>query len=88
MEEKKNCKNCGAPLNKDGDCEYCGTKRQRRPHSSMVITASEIRLYAGDECICDEERTFNHIAIREFREAITSKKERMTNEYRQSDESA
>ena len=27
MEEAKNCRNCGAPLNEHGDCEYCGTKQ-------------------------------------------------------------
>lgn len=36
-----NCPNCGAPLNADGYCEYCGTKRQHE--SEIVMTATELR---------------------------------------------
>jgi hypothetical protein len=53
--KNKNCRNCGAPLNAFGDCDYCGTKRQRRPHSEILITADYIRLYADDMCILEEE---------------------------------
>ena len=55
MKEEKNCKNCGAPLDPHGDCEYCGTKRQRRIRSKIEITANEIRLYADDGCIWEGE---------------------------------
>lgn len=52
--ESRNCKNCGAPLNAHGDCEYCGTKRQRVLRSSIEITASSIRLYADDVMVAEE----------------------------------
>ena len=41
----ENCRNCGAPLNKNGDCEYCGTVKQEnlvRPY--LEITADYIRI--------------------------------------------
>ena len=44
-EETKNCRNCGAPLNEDGDCEYCGTKSPRAWSSGVEITADGIRIY-------------------------------------------
>lgn len=37
-----NCPNCGAPLDRSGKCDHCGTVRQ--PKSSIVITPNEIRL--------------------------------------------
>ena len=38
-----NCRNCGAPLDKNGDCVYCGTVRQ---HSSgVVMTSNSIMFY-------------------------------------------
>ena len=40
-----NCRNCGAPLNKYGDCEYCGTKKQMR--SEIVMDATGIRISCG-----------------------------------------
>ena len=40
-----NCPNCGAPLNKDGHCEYCGSNRQ--PESKIVITAESITVSCG-----------------------------------------
>lgn len=51
MTERQNCRNCGAPLTESGDCEYCGTKRQRRMRSSIEITGEYIRLYAEDLCV-------------------------------------
>lgn len=40
-----NCKNCGAPLMKNGDCEYCGTKAVSQCRSGMEITAGAIRCW-------------------------------------------
>ena len=28
-EDETNCKNCGAPLTRDGECKYCGTISRR-----------------------------------------------------------
>lgn len=47
-ETEKNCRNCGAPLDENGDCEYCGTKRQRSYESEIVISADSIRFIAGE----------------------------------------
>ena len=47
MDDEKNCRNCGAPLNEDGDCEYCGTKSPRTCESSIEITANSIRICTG-----------------------------------------
>jgi hypothetical protein len=44
-EEAKNCRNCGAPLNEQGDCEYCGTKSPRMCSSRIEITADGTRVY-------------------------------------------
>lgn len=41
-EEAKNCRNCGAPLNELGDCEYCGTKSQVKTGSYIELTADHI----------------------------------------------
>lgn len=57
---KSNCKNCGAPLNPNGDCEYCGTKRQIRPRSIIEVTASSIRLFADDHCVDEEDERERH----------------------------
>lgn len=40
-----NCKNCGAPLLKNGDCEYCGTKAIEQCRSGLEITESKIRCW-------------------------------------------
>ena len=40
-----NCKNCGAPLMKNGDCEYCGTKAISQCRSGMEMTAGAIRCW-------------------------------------------
>lgn len=40
-----NCRNCGAPLNRFGNCEYCGTACQM--HSEIVMTADSIRITHG-----------------------------------------
>ena len=40
-----NCKNCGAPLDRNKDCPYCGTKKQYV--SEFVINEHEIRLSVG-----------------------------------------
>ena len=40
-----NCRNCGAPLNRFGNCEYCGTVHQLR--SEIVMTAGSIRFSCG-----------------------------------------
>ena len=40
-----NCKNCGAPLMKNGDCEYCGTKAISQCRSGMEMTANAIRVW-------------------------------------------
>lgn len=55
MEEVQNCRNCGAPLDKNGDCEYCGTRRQRRQGSQIEVTATSIRLWSGDQLVDDGE---------------------------------
>lgn len=65
-----NCKNCGAPLLKNGDCEYCGTKNQSGimlvPSSCHVVMdapkigkmvaprLSEILFYADNRAIYEE----------------------------------
>ena len=49
----KNCRNCGAPLDKHGDCEYCGTKSPVQVRSRIEITADSIRLYADEQCVYD-----------------------------------
>ena len=53
---QKNCRNCGAPLNRYRNCEYCGTKFQvddgiivdvpkiNPRKSELVVTGSEIRM--------------------------------------------
>ena len=38
-----NCRNCGAPLDKNGDCVYCGTVRQHK--SGVVMTSDSIMFY-------------------------------------------
>lgn len=40
-----NCRNCGAPLEYNGDCSYCGTKRQY--DLNMQVTESFIEITAG-----------------------------------------
>lgn len=40
-----NCKNCGAPLLRNGDCEYCGTKAVSQCRSGFEITAGAIRCW-------------------------------------------
>lgn len=48
----RNCRNCGAPLNDNGDCLYCGTKHIRKPQttkSKIVITADSISLVSEQE---------------------------------------
>lgn len=43
--EEKNCRNCGAPLNKNGDCEYCGTVKTITDYESYIkITADSIMI--------------------------------------------
>ena len=54
MNDGKNCRNCGAPLNEYGDCEYCGTKSPRRYSSRIEMTASSITLYADDRAVLEE----------------------------------
>ena len=48
-----NCRNCGAPLNRYGVCEYCGTATKSGAVSRMEITADSIRIesvtYAEDK---------------------------------------
>lgn len=56
---QKNCRNCGAPLNRYRNCEYCGTKFQvddgiivdvpkiNPRRSELVITGNEIRMSVG-----------------------------------------
>ena len=47
----KNCRNCGAPLTRDGDCEYCGTRRQYKMTSGIEMTANRITLFVDDRGI-------------------------------------
>lgn len=54
-----NCRNCGAPLNRHRNCEYCGTPWQmddgilvdvpkiNNRKSELVVTGSEIRMSVG-----------------------------------------
>ena len=46
--EQANCRNCGAPLNREGDCEYCGTKRQNMARSGIMISADRITLWVDE----------------------------------------
>ena len=41
-EQQTNCKNCGAPLDKFGNCEYCGTVKKGK--SEIIMTADSIRI--------------------------------------------
>ena len=41
MKELK-CKNCGAPLTRDGKCEYCGARYQIEPAFGETIHVMEI----------------------------------------------
>ena len=50
-DQAKNCRNCGAPLNEHGDCEYCGTKSPREYRSGIEITESRIIFYVDDRAI-------------------------------------
>ena len=43
-DEATNCRNCGAPLNEHGHCEYCGTKGRQETFSEIVITMDSIRV--------------------------------------------
>ena len=52
--EQENCKNCGAPLNREGDCEYCGTKRQNIARGGIEISADRIILWADDRRLGEE----------------------------------
>ena len=40
-ESETNCPNCGAPL-KSGKCEYCGTEKEQKPKTRLLITADSI----------------------------------------------
>ena len=40
-----NCRNCGAPLNVNGDCEYCGTVRNLQ--SIVHMDGDSISFYCG-----------------------------------------
>jgi len=50
-EQAKNCRNCGAPLNECGDCEYCGTKSPREWNSWLEITPYSIKLNVDQRSI-------------------------------------
>lgn len=66
--QRFNCRNCGAPLNRFGDCEYCGTMMQARSNSVMELAPDRImvkvdapmigrvitRYYADDHLILEE----------------------------------
>lgn len=44
---RKNCENCGAPLNGKGGCDYCGTKPQtegEQVESMIEIGPDRIRI--------------------------------------------
>ena len=45
---KTNCKNCGAPLNAHGNCDYCGTKTQAEIKSKIELSADRIVLTCND----------------------------------------
>ena len=47
--KQTNCPNCGAPLNKLGDCEYCGTSviKPLTSKSEIVITKDYIHISCG-----------------------------------------
>ena len=40
-----NCRNCGAPLDRNKDCPYCGTKAQMR--SGITMSSDSISFFAG-----------------------------------------
>ena len=46
--EERNCRNCGAPLDSRGDCEYCGTVKQRTGRGGITLTATEITMWVDD----------------------------------------
>lgn len=48
-----NCKNCGAPLLKNGDCEYCGTKAIEQCRSGLEITESKISCWVDDPSVTE-----------------------------------
>ena len=45
FEPQSNCRNCGAPLNRNKDCDYCGTKHQMK--SGIFMDATSIGFFAG-----------------------------------------
>lgn len=44
-EPKTNCRNCGAPLDSNKNCPYCGTKHQ--VHSGISMNADGISMWVG-----------------------------------------
>ena len=56
---QSNCRNCGAPLNRHRNCEYCGTpwqvddgiivdvNKKWTTKGELVVTANEIRMSVG-----------------------------------------
>ena len=63
---KTNCKNCGAPLNAHGNCDYCGTKAQAECTSSIELSADKIVMTCSginiqNSFVCpDYERRLDH----------------------------
>lgn len=45
FEPQSNCRNCGAPLNRNKDCDYCGTKHQMK--SGIFMNATNIGFFVG-----------------------------------------
>ena len=45
FEPQKNCRNCGAPLNRNKDCDYCGTKHQLK--SGVYMDSTSIGFFVG-----------------------------------------
>lgn len=48
-EKMTNCKNCGAPLNKTGKCEYCGTVFKKPSSIDCSSLGSGIPAYLPDK---------------------------------------
>lgn len=51
---RTNCPNCGAPLNRNHECDYCGTivHGQCTSFSKLSLTASGISIVVGSTSDC------------------------------------
>lgn len=63
MDDGKNCRNCGAPLNEHGDCEYCGTKSPREQECLSHLELSADALRITTMCAADLQKMVDRCKI-------------------------